>query len=63
VVVAEHDHPRLGVRLEHAGDQVGRAFQAQGGVHQHQIGAEAGDMGEGVLGRRTAADHLVDVVP
>jgi hypothetical protein len=62
VVVAEHDHPRLGAGLEHPGDQVGRAFEAKGGVHQHQIGAEAGDMGEGVVGRRAAADHVVDVV-
>ena len=63
MVVAEHDHPRLGTGLQHAGDQVGRALEAEGGVDQHQVGAEAGDGGEGVLGRRAAADHLVDVVP
>jgi hypothetical protein len=63
VVVAEHDHPRLRAGLEHARDQVGRAFEAQGGVDQHQVGAEAGEVAEGVLGRRAAADDLVDVVP
>ena len=43
--------------------RLGEALEAEGGVDQHQVGAEAGDGGEGVLGRRAAADHLVDVVP
>ena len=33
------------------------------GIDQHQIGTAAGDVGEGVLGRRAAADHLMDIVP
>jgi hypothetical protein len=61
VVVAEHDHPGLGAGLQDAGDQVGCALQAEAGVDQHQVGAEAGDMGEGVGGRGAAPDDLVGV--
>jgi hypothetical protein len=54
--------PRPACRGGHAGNQVGRALQAEGGVDQHQVEAKAGDAREGVLGRRAAADHLMDLV-
>jgi hypothetical protein len=53
---------RAACRGGHAGNQIGRGFQAEGGVDQHQVEAEAGEVREGVLGRQAAAGHLMDLV-
>jgi len=62
VVVAEHHQLHAGVGLQQPRDQVGRAVQAEGGVDQHQVGEQAADRREGLLGRGAAADDHVGPV-